>query len=64
MCLARRYVNCRACGGLYHRSIFVHVRSKAQVQPCTDGLICDSAAHRICVRGDCAFRGGPPYVLL
>ena len=37
MCLARRYVNCRACGGLYHRSIFVHVRSKAQVQPCTKG---------------------------
>ncbi len=31
MCLARRYVNCRSCGGLHHRPIFVHIRSKAQV---------------------------------
>ena len=33
MCLARRYVNCRSCGGLHHRPIFVHIRSKAQVKP-------------------------------
>ncbi len=33
MCLARRYVNCRSCGGLHHRPIFVHIRSKAQVNP-------------------------------
>ena len=37
MCLARRYVNCRSCGGLYHRSIFVHVRSKAQARHCSRG---------------------------
>ena len=39
MCLARRYVNCPSCGGLYHRPFFVHSRSRAAVRTAFPPLV-------------------------